>query len=85
MFDWDEYNLEHIARHGVDSIEAEEVVLDPGQVSFPARYGRGGFIGMTEAGRVLVVILDRRRDLWRVITARDASPNEKKSYRSRQR
>lgn len=85
MFDWDEYNLDHIARHGVDPGEAEDAVLDPDRVSFPARLGRVGFIGMTEAGRVLVVILDRKRGLWRVATARDASSNEKKSYRRRQR
>jgi uncharacterized DUF497 family protein len=85
VFDWDEYNLDHIARHGIDLDEAEDAVLDPGRVSFPARSRRVGFIGMTEAGRVLVVILDRKRDLWRVVTARDASPNEKKSYRRRQR
>ena len=85
MFDWDEYNLDHIACHGVDAGEAEEAVLDTGRVSFPARLGRVGFIGMTEAGRALVVILDRKKDLWRVVTARDASPNEKKSYRRRQR
>jgi uncharacterized DUF497 family protein len=85
VLDWDEYNLDHIAHHGVDPIEAEEAVLDPGRVSFSARRGRMGFIGMTEAGRVLVVVLELRNDLWRVATARDASPNEKKSYRRRQR
>ena len=85
MFDWDEYNLDHIARHGVDPGEAEDAVLDLGRVSFPAEFGRVGFIGMTEAGRVLVVILNREKNLWRVVTARDANPNEKKSYRRRQR
>lgn len=69
MFDWDEYNLDHIARHGVYPVEAEDAVLDPGRVSFSARHGRMGFIGRTEAGRVLVVILDRRNGLWRVVTA----------------
>ena len=76
MFDWDEYNLDHIFRHGVDPIKAEDAVSDPGRVSFSARSRRVGFIGVTEAGRVLVVILDRRRGLWRVATARDVSPNE---------
>jgi uncharacterized DUF497 family protein len=85
VFDWDEYNLDHIARHGVEPDEAEDAVLDAGRVTFPARRGRVGYIGMTGAGRVLVVILDRKGDLWRVVTARDASPNEKKSYRRRQR
>ncbi|CAN5543203.1 BrnT family toxin [soil metagenome] len=77
--------FEHIARHRVGPDEAEDAVLDPGRVSFSARRGRIGFIGTTEAGRVLVVILDRKKDLWRVVTARDATPNEKKSYRRRQR
>ncbi len=85
MFDWDEYDLDHIARHGIDPDEAEDAVLDPGRVTFPARRGRVGYIGMTEVGRVLVVILDRKKNLWRVVTARDAGPNEKKSYRRRQR
>jgi uncharacterized DUF497 family protein len=86
MFGWDEYNLDHIARHGVGPDEAEDAALDPDRVSFSARkIGRVGFIGMTEAGRVLVVILDQAGDLWRVVTARDASSNEKKSYRRRQR
>lgn len=65
MFDWDEYNLDHIARHGVDPIEAEDAVSDPDRVSFPARPRRIGFIGVTEAGRVLVVILDRNRGVAR--------------------
>lgn len=85
MFDWDEYNLDHVARHGVDPGEAEDAIMDSGRVSFPARLGRVGFIGMTEAGRVLVVILDQKQDFWRVVTAQDASPNEKRSYRRRQR
>lgn len=40
MFDWDEGNIEHIARHGVEAREAEEAVLDPGRVPFPAHGGR---------------------------------------------
>ncbi len=28
MFDWDEANLEHIARHGVSREEAEQVILN---------------------------------------------------------
>jgi uncharacterized protein len=27
-FDWDEYNLSHIARHGVTAEEAEEAVMN---------------------------------------------------------
>ncbi len=86
-FDWDDDNVEHIARHGVEPGEAEEAALDPGRVVVRrSRGGRLALIGMTEAGRVLVVALDREASgLWRVVTARNASQNEKMSYRRRRR
>lgn len=84
-FDWDDDNIEHIARHGVLPWEAEDAALDPQAVKI--RGGRGGrlaMIGMTDSGRVLVVALDREGGgVWRVVTARDASQNEKKAYRRR--
>lgn len=85
MFDWDNANINHIAEHDVEPWEAEDAMLDPGRVSFPAHSGRRGFIGKTEDGRYLVVIAEHDQQLWRVVTARDASPNEKKSYRRRQK
>lgn len=85
VFDWDDDNTEHIARHGVEPREAEEAVGDPGRVTRGRRGGRLVVIGTTEAGRVLVV-LDREDDgVWRVVTARDSSQNEKRSYRRRRR
>lgn len=87
MFEWDQHNVEHIARHGVDPEETEEAARDPDRASISAnKKGRSGLIGMSDAGRILVVILDRKnRNTWRVVTARDASANEKKSYRKRNR
>lgn len=85
MFDWDEDNIEHIARHGVETWEAEEAAMDSGRVPFPAHGGRVGVVGATEDGRVLVVILDRKGGTRRIITARDAGKNEKRSYRRRNR
>ena len=85
-FVWNDNNIEHIARHGVQPWEAEEAVGDPGRVTRRRRGGRLAVIGATEAGRVLVVILDREdNDVWRVVTARDSSQNEKRSYRRRRR
>ena len=86
-FDWDDDNVEHIARHGVSPREAEEAARDSGRVKIRGgRVGRLALIGMTEAGRVLVVALDREDSgPWRVVTARNASQNEKKSYRRRRR
>jgi uncharacterized protein len=64
-FDWDDDNIEHIARHGVEPEDAEEAVGDPGRVTRRRRGGRLVVIGATEAGRVLVVVLDRKdRSVW---------------------
>jgi uncharacterized protein len=80
-FDWDGSNTDHIARHKVETWEAEEAVQDPERTPFPAHSGAGGFIGKTEDGRYLVVIVTRRYGAWRVITAREATAREKKAYR----
>ena len=88
-FDWDDANEEHIARHGVTPEEAEEVLLDrhPAALAVynaPAER-RWGIIGATEDGRVLAVIYTRRRGAVRIVTARDATPAEKRRYRRARR
>ena len=42
---------------------------------------RRAVIGATDAGRILFVVFTRRRSTVRVITARDATPAEKRRYR----
>ncbi|GBF07214.1 hypothetical protein DAERI_130044 [Deinococcus aerius] len=84
-FNWDFANLEHIARHKVEPEEAEEAATDPDAVSQPAHRGPGGqarfaFIGATEAGRLLVVVLEPRGEKARVVTARPASTEERRRY-----
>jgi uncharacterized protein len=85
IFDWDDGNVEHLALHDVQVWEAEEATADRHRVPFPAHSGRIGFIGQTEDGRFLVVIIERRARLWRVVTARDATPAEKRAYRRHNR
>lgn len=85
-FDWDAHNEEHIARHHVTADEAEEAVLDPSRVPFTAHRGphgqrRAALVGATEAGRLLFVVLEKRGQAFRVVTARDAQPSEKRRYR----
>jgi uncharacterized DUF497 family protein len=83
-FEWDRHNLEHIARHGILDDEVEAASTDPCRVPFSAHSGHIGLIGKTASGRVLVVILARcGGGRWRPVTARDASPREKRSYRRR--
>ena len=90
-FEWDENNEEHIAEHDVDPYEAEDSVLDPDAVLIRRgkdRFGNPRYLclGKTEDGRMLIVVVDRKGGRrWRVGSARDASPGERKSYRKRNR
>ncbi|MDT7909987.1 BrnT family toxin, partial [Thermus sp.] len=83
-FDWDEANTAHIARHGV---RPEEALANPRRLVLRIRSQAGeerwAALGATEAGRILFVVFTRRRGRARVITARDATPEEKRRYRKR--
>ena len=85
MFDWDEHNIDHIARHGVERDEAEEALLDPRRVGFSAYHVAGerrrAAVGSTELGQVLFLVFTYRRGVIRVVTARDADPIERRRYR----
>ena len=84
IFIWDEENIQHIARHGVEPFEAEDALMDPQRIRFSAHSGNMGIIGATEEGRRLVVIYVKKdRGKLRVITARDATDSEARAYRRR--
>ncbi len=84
-FEWDERNIEHIARHSVEPWEAEETLLDVGRVGTAAYNVRGetrwAALGSTESGRVLFVVFTKRPEKVRIVTARDAEDKEKRRYR----
>jgi len=75
-FDWDEANLEHIARHNVKSEEAEQVLTnEPTDAGFEVVGGenRWASVGHTNKLRILKVFWTvRHEDKVRVITAFDA-------------
>jgi uncharacterized DUF497 family protein len=83
-FEWDEGNVGHIARRGLEPVDVEEALLDPDGYPAPA-YNAGevrkAFIGATEAGRLLYVVYVVRYGKTRVVTARDANKGEKRRYR----
>ncbi len=84
IFIWDDHNIEHIAKHGVEVFEVEEAMLDGDRVKINAHSGHLGLIGATEEGRRLVVIYIKKiGKKYRVITARDAEEEEKKLYKRR--
>lgn len=85
IFRWDSANIDHIARHTLEPEDVEEALLDPKGINAPA-YNAGserrhGFIGATEAGRILFVVYTERSDELRVVTARDADVGQKRRYR----
>ena len=87
MFDWDDSNLGHVDRHGVEPDEAEQAILDPDRVSASAYNVAGerrwALIGATEGGRLLFVVYTRRGSLIRVVSARGATDQNKRQYRRR--
>lgn len=84
-FEWDEQNLEHIARHGVDQDEAE-AILDNDPLILRTADNKYLAYGQTDEGRYLLVVFIRKPGpLIRVITARDIKDGEKQRYRRRRK
>ena len=85
-FEWDESNSEkNWRKHGVRPTECEEVFLrTPLLVEDDSRHSddesRYVVLGQTEAGRPLFVVFTLRDNLIRVISARDMSRRERRSY-----
>ena len=85
MFEWDEENRAHIARHGITPEEAEQVlVYDPVDAGAQDHAGEERFVevGVMDAMRVLVVITTQRGELTRVVTAYPASAAFRRFYAS---
>lgn len=84
-FEWDEYNEEHITAHNADREGCESVWDDPHRVGigFARRGGevRHALLGRTGAGRLLFVVYTLRSGRVRVVTARDATRSERRTYR----
>ncbi len=89
MFDWDDANIDHIARHGLEPYEVEEALLDPDLLTVTAHKAtterRFAIIGASEAGRILFVVYTLRGDDIRPVTAREANATQKRRYRKEQK
>ena len=82
-FEWDEQNMDHIARHGVEPDEAESL-LDGVPLILRTEDGKYLAYGQTDEGRYLLVGFVRKSAaLIRVISARDMTDGEKKRHRRR--
>lgn len=84
-FEWDERKNEINKRlHGVDFETAKQVFADPNAIPFPDPYPneeRWDIIGFAN-NLLFVVYTERSGDVTRIISAREATKEEKDGYRS---
>jgi hypothetical protein len=86
ILEWDaEKAASNLAKHGVDFHEAGTVLDDPLSTTFPdpdhsVDEERFLTIGLSASGRILVVGHTDRGEAVRLITARPATPAERRFY-----
>ena len=82
-FDWDKYNIRHIAVHGVSPAEVEDAVTNR-NIVFPAGPGKTGkrwkLFGRTAAGGYLMIVFTARRGRFRMVTAYTMNQSERELY-----
>ena len=87
MYDWDDANVAHLARHAVSRDEVEQVFNDPNQFEYSSRIIDGeerfAVVGATLTQRILKVVFTIRGEWVRVVTAYDASPVASRRYMKR--
>ena len=82
---WDDENIEHIARHNVSPKEVEDICWGI-HISEREREQRYILSGQTAGGRYLNVVVERvGKGLFRPITAFEMSESYKRRYRGRLR
>lgn len=86
QFEWnpDKANL-NLKKHGVSFNEASTVFNDPLSITFPDldhSFGEERYviIGVSSASRILIVSHTDRSDRIRIISAREATRNERRFY-----
>jgi hypothetical protein len=87
-FEWDAGKaVANLAKHGVSFPEAMGVFGDPLEVTIADpvhshEESRFVSIGLSQAGRLLIVAYTEREGRIRIISAREAAPKERKHYAS---
>lgn len=84
QFEWDPVKAAaNLQKHGVSFAEASEAFGDPLSLTiadFDAPEQRFVLVGLSPAGRLLVVVHTVRSNTIRLISARSATRQERKSY-----
>ena len=85
-FEWDEEkDKRNFVKHGITFAEATTVFADSLSLTIPdplhsEEEERSVITGLSNKGRQLVVVSTERGDTIRVISARPATPRERKQY-----
>jgi uncharacterized protein len=84
-FAWDEEAASNLSKHGISFEEAATVFGDPLSDTFPdpdhsLEEHRFVIIGSSESGKILVVAHTDDGELVRIISAREVTNGERKSY-----
>ncbi|MBI5149164.1 MAG: BrnT family toxin [Candidatus Omnitrophica bacterium] len=81
---WDDDTILHIARHGVEAEEVEEVCFGSHPLILKSRQNRYYAFGQTRGGRYMAVIFEYLgQNKAKVVTARAMSEAERKFYKKR--
>ena len=83
---WNEDSEIHLARHNVTPLEVEQVLYSQPRLAVSGRDDTTEVLGQTDAGRLLLVVVTEAgdgRDF--VVTARDMTANERRTFRQRSR
>jgi uncharacterized DUF497 family protein len=85
-FEWDPRKAEiNLTKHGISFAEAVTAFGDPlGQIiddpDHPVGERRSILLGQSTSGRLLVILFTERRDAVRLISARQATPRERRRH-----
>lgn len=82
QLEWDNFRVEHIAKHDVEPHEVWEVCNDNSHLA--RRQGRNCYLiyGQTLDGRYLFVVLEQVEwSVYKPITARNMTDREKRNFR----
>ncbi|MCL4870624.1 MAG: BrnT family toxin [Anaerolineae bacterium] len=80
---WDDWNVDHVARHNITIVEVEQPLRDKDAVFLKAKQGRVMVLGRAGARLITVVLNAQETDgEYYVITARDMSKKERAFYRA---
>ena len=79
--EWDDNNLEHIIeKHSITPEEVEDICFGQ-HYAFTVKYKRKALFGQAMSGKYLMVVLERlSNNIFRPITARNMTPDERRKY-----